>query len=276
MDLSPGQVGLERQRFAVHRMETQGVWSYPEHSHRGFTELFYLARGTLDHAVNARRDRLSAGSLVLVREGDRHSLSARDLLYFNLNLHPADLARAVAYLDEGPQLAVALAAAEAPPPASIAPAERHGWEAALNRLFEQQSSPGADPLLQRILVDLLGAFARAGATPPAAAPPAWLSQALAESGESLPSLTPGGLARRAGVSPAHLARSMRRHFGTTPSAWLNRCRLERAALRLTRTNEPIAAICFSLGFSHLGWFYRVFRRAYGCPPAAYRRRHGVA
>lgn len=276
MELGPELGGVARRRYAVSRIEAHGAWGYPEHTHRGFAEVFYLARGTLAHHVGGRRDDLAAGTLVLVRERDRHRLAGQGLLYFNLNLRPADLERAVAYLDEGPRLAAILAAAEAPPPAQVAAAERSGYEALLGRLFARQASPDAEALLQRALLDLLGVFARAGAAPPADAPPLWLDQALAGAAETLAELSPGGLARRAGVSPAHLARSMRRHFGTTPSAWLNRCRLERAALRLTRTNEPIAGICFDLGFRHLGWFYRVFRRAYGCPPAEYRRRHGIA
>ena len=86
---------------------------------------------------------------------------------------------------------------------------------------------------------------------------------------------PRSLARLSGKSPEHLSRSFRTHLGSTPTDWLNRLRLERAALRLSHTNESILAISLDLGFEHLGYFYRLFKRRYGLAPRAYRQRHGV-
>jgi AraC family cel operon transcriptional repressor len=267
---------LDRRRFVVQRVDASGSWSYPLHRHVGFSELFYIARGSIDHRLNDHPDHLPAGSLVLVRERDRHALTGSGLRYFNLNVLSDDLRRVAGYLDGGDRLSAALGAESAPPAVLVPPGERREVEDQFARLFDCQASAAAAPLYQRTLVMLLTPFVSPPVTAVGSGPPAWLGQSLEEAAGDLARTTPATLARRAGVSPAHLARSMRRHLGTTPSAWINRCRLERAALRLAYTNQAIPAICFDLGFHHLSWFYRVFQRAHGCAPAAYRRRYGTA
>lgn len=266
---------LDRQRFVVQRVDAPGGWSYPLHRHVGFGEIFYVAAGRIAHRYEDAVRPVEAGSLVLVRERDRHALDGTGLRYFNLNVRSTDLSKAAAYLDGGDRLAACLEAEIPPAPVEVPPGERREVEDQLARLFECQHAPAAASLFQRILVMLLAHLTAPVAAAAAGGPPSWLPQALDEAAGDLARLTPAGLARRAGVSPAHLARCMRRHLGTTPSAWLNRCRLERAALRLSYTNQPIPAICYDLGFAHLGWFYRLFRRAHGCPPAEYRRRYGT-
>lgn len=267
---------LDRQRFVVQRVDAPGAWSYPLHRHVGFSELFYIARGQVEHLLDGRPEQLAAGSLVLVRAHDRHALRGSGLRYFNLNVRSDDLRRVAGYLDGGERLTALLSDGEAPPSILVPPGERRDVEDQFTRLFDCQASPAAAPLFQRTLVMLLTPFASPPAVPAAPGPPAWLGQSLEEAAGEIAQTTPATLARRAGVSPAHLARSMRRHLGTTPSAWINRCRLERAALRLAYTNQAIPTICFDLGFHHLSWFYRVFRRAHGCAPAAYRLRFGTA
>lgn len=265
---------LVRQRFAMQRIESHGRWAFPPHSHQGFAEIFYLAHGCMEHHIEGHLQHLDAGALVLVRERDHHRLIADGMRYFNLNLPIGDLARVATYLDDGAVLEALLAASEPLAPVQLAPAERREVEDQFLRLFDCQASPTATALYQRALVGLASVFARRVA-PEAPTIPGWLAQAQEAAVANLAGMTPASMARLAGVSPAHLARSMRRHCGTTPAVWLNRCRLERAALRLTHTNQPIAVIAVDLGFATLGWFYRCFQRAHGCPPAVYRRRHGT-
>ena len=91
----------------------------------------------------------------------------------------------------------------------------------------------------------------------------------AASGERLPL---AGLARDVGMSPYHLLRIFRQVVGMTPHQYVLRTRLHRAAARIRRTDEPIAAIAFDVGFGDLSTFNHRFRRVMGLTPSAYRAR----
>jgi AraC family transcriptional regulator len=82
------------------------------------------------------------------------------------------------------------------------------------------------------------------------------------------------LAGAAAMSPYHFLRSFRRVVGMTPHQYLLRTRLHRAAVRLLRSEQPVAAIAFEMGFNDLSPFNRRFRRLMGSTPGAYRARQG--
>jgi AraC-like DNA-binding protein len=84
------------------------------------------------------------------------------------------------------------------------------------------------------------------------------------------------LARAAGLSPAQFTRQFRQAFGTSPHAYLQTRRLERAAAMLRLSDRSVTEICFAVGFSSLGSFTTTFTRTYGRSPTAYRAAHPPA
>ena len=78
------------------------------------------------------------------------------------------------------------------------------------------------------------------------------------------------LARKAGLSRYHFLRSFRQATGLTPHQYLLRTRLNRAAVRLRTSREPISTIAFDAGFNDLSTFNRRFLRLMGATPGAYR------
>jgi transcriptional regulator GlxA family with amidase domain len=85
----------------------------------------------------------------------------------------------------------------------------------------------------------------------------------------------GGVSRLlelAGVSPAHLSRSMRPSYGVTPTGFVTDLRLEHAASLLAATNEPVAAIAVRCGFASSSYFSRCFTAAHRLSPREFRRR----
>ena len=78
------------------------------------------------------------------------------------------------------------------------------------------------------------------------------------------------LAGKAAMSPYHFLRTFCRVVGMTPHQYLLRTRLHRAAVRLRRSSEPIAAIAYDAGFGDLSTFNRRFRRVMGVSPGMYR------
>jgi AraC family transcriptional regulator len=78
------------------------------------------------------------------------------------------------------------------------------------------------------------------------------------------------LARGAAMSPYHFLRTFCVIAGVTPYQFVLTQRLRRAALRLRRTTDPIAAIAYEAGFNDLSTFNRRFRRIMGMTPGSWR------
>lgn len=79
------------------------------------------------------------------------------------------------------------------------------------------------------------------------------------------------MAREAGFSRYHFARTFRAAFGETPGAYLTRRRVERAKDLLTAANLTVTEVCLLVGFTSLGSFSARFSELVGMPPSAYRR-----
>ena len=84
------------------------------------------------------------------------------------------------------------------------------------------------------------------------------------------SLTVSALAVRAGVHATHLARSFRQHYGMTVGEMLRERRIDHARREL-RSGRSLCEIANEAGFADQSHFTRVFRRATGTTPAAFRR-----
>jgi AraC-like DNA-binding protein len=80
------------------------------------------------------------------------------------------------------------------------------------------------------------------------------------------------LARVAGVSKFHFARSFEATYGETPIRYLTRRRIERAQDLLRGANLTVTEICMAVGFTSLGSFSSRFAQLVGESPTAYRNR----
>jgi AraC-like DNA-binding protein len=78
------------------------------------------------------------------------------------------------------------------------------------------------------------------------------------------------LAREAGYSKYHFARTFAEAYGETPRAYLTRRRVERAKSLLRTANLSVTEVCLLVGFESLGSFSGLFRRLVGQSPSAYR------
>jgi AraC family transcriptional regulator len=84
-------------------------------------------------------------------------------------------------------------------------------------------------------------------------------------------ITLDALAAAVSLSPYHFARSFRATTGMTPHAFVTEHRLMVARDRLLRGDASVPRIAFSVGFSNISHFRRLFRRRYGLTPAGLRR-----
>jgi AraC-like DNA-binding protein len=77
------------------------------------------------------------------------------------------------------------------------------------------------------------------------------------------------VAKRLGVTPAHLSRQFKADFEMSPSGYLHQLRLADAPLRLAR-GEDIVNVSENVGYNDLSRFYKQFRKRNSSSPAACR------
>jgi AraC-like DNA-binding protein len=80
------------------------------------------------------------------------------------------------------------------------------------------------------------------------------------------------LASAVRLSPSHFARAFKRTMGCSPHHYLLRRRIERAKDRMRNSDEPLAQIALTYGFSDQAHFTRCFKRHEGETPTAWYRR----
>jgi AraC-like DNA-binding protein len=83
--------------------------------------------------------------------------------------------------------------------------------------------------------------------------------------------TIAGLAAEVGVSRSVLAERFTRYLSNPPMAYLSGWRLRLAAQALTSSPKGVADIAAAVGYESEAAFNRAFKRAFGVPPARYRR-----
>lgn len=79
------------------------------------------------------------------------------------------------------------------------------------------------------------------------------------------------MAADAGMSEYQFEQRIRKIFHITPGQLIQKVRMDAAVLRLTTTNESIASIALSCGYSDQSSFSRQFKQTVGLSPAEYRR-----
>jgi AraC family transcriptional regulator, dual regulator of chb operon len=263
-------IPLTRERFFVGHIDSGDVWSYPEHTHRGFGEFFLLVRGRLTHLANGLRSEHGPGTLLLIREHDVHRLETTAHAHFNLNIPNADFLRAADYLDDGQALRTAL---EDPQPAvrQVPPAQMQELTDRLRCLALAMPALTGHRLYLPVLIELCQLFNAAPTAITESTAPTWMADALALCQGNMAEMTPARLALRLGISHEHLARTFRRQVGRSVSEHLTHIRIEHAAQELVYTEHSVLAIGLACGFESQGYFYRRFKEVYGVAPGDYRR-----
>lgn len=73
------------------------------------------------------------------------------------------------------------------------------------------------------------------------------------------------------INPVYLGQLIKRETNSTFAELLNKQRIKAAQHLLLSTNDSIEDICYAVGYSNVGYFYKVFRKICGKSPKAYRK-----
>jgi AraC-like DNA-binding protein/mannose-6-phosphate isomerase-like protein (cupin superfamily) len=240
------------------------------HTHADFHEYMGIVSGRGEHLLSVGPQPLEPGDVVLVRPHDRHAVrgSAPDGLEFINVAFPSSAWRG--FLDLTRTNPTATWASARRPVTFHAAAAIATFERALEAF---QNEPGPYDLM-RFWIDLLPLVSPEELIArPGTKAPDWLAKACTamRAEDNLRGGVPR-LLELAGVSPAHLSRSMRTAYGVTPTDFVTDLRLEHASSLLAATNEPVAAIATRCGFASQSYFTRRFTTAHQLSPREFRRR----
>jgi len=143
------------------------------------------------------------------------------------------------------------------------------------KIYDEFSHPDcASPLaIQGLAMEMVAAVARRHSRSFDRQPQRWLARAVELLRESFTAhVTLAQLASAANVHPVYLAREFRRFHGCTIGEYIRRLRVERACRQLSSSNESLATIAASAGFSDQSHLSRTFKRLMGMTPTQYRRK----
>ncbi len=73
------------------------------------------------------------------------------------------------------------------------------------------------------------------------------------------------------INPVYLGQLIKRETNSTFAELLNKQRIKAAQQLLLSTNDSIEDVCYAVGYSNVGYFYKVFRKLCGKSPKAYRQ-----
>lgn len=246
--------------------------TFPAHDH-DFPELFWISEGEVEHTIHGTTQVLRRGELVFIRPRDLHAFRGtgarggvisnfavrRDVVahlkrrYFAQSTH--------AWWDP----------AAIPPRRALTAAELHTLELGAR---EVATLPQPDRLAtERFLLNLFHMLERTERSGRLGSEPGWLTDAREAFGE--PRHLADGVARLvqlAGCSAEHLARTVRRVHGMTPTDLVNRHRLDWAAGELMFSTRSIGEVAAAAGFESLSHFYHLFRERHGATPRQFRLR----
>jgi AraC family transcriptional regulator len=150
--------------------------------------------------------------------------------------------------------------------------ERQWSTWAAYRLFaEFKRRDDLSPLvLEELLQELLlGSFGRTQEEP--GGRPGWMDVVDDHLRTSfLDPVTPDRIAKEAGVHPAYLMRTFRRHHGQTMGEFIRELRVAHAC-RLLKGEMPLAEVALETQFADQSHLHRTFRTLVGMTPMEYRR-----
>ena len=244
-------------------------WEFTPHRHARLHQVLMIARGSGRGTLDGETWALSNGRLANVPTGTVHAYSFTPGSEGWVVTIPAEV------LDEG------LAEGEGLRPLLARACVVDGTEeivaaiGAIFAAFEARDFARAHELRARVaLLAALVARAIAADAPGQTAPDTSLQRRFETLVERhyAEHLAVADYAARLNVSPTHLSRVLRIATGQPASAAIQARVIREARRNLAYSNLSVAQVAYALGYDDPGHFSRVFRRATGLSPRAFRKK----
>lgn len=267
---------LDWESECLYRLVKSETERFAPHCHE-YYEIFLTLRGKAIHYVNNTKENVTGGYLIFIRKDDVHDYQNYDgaFEFVNLAFTEQTLESLFSYLGEGFP-AKELLGSEIPPTVKLSSAETQSLYlkfAELNTVnFSEKSL-----LKLKCRALLAEIFTKYFCLPVKnnSLIPFWLENAYEKM--KIPKNFIVGKSRffeLCGVSREHATRLLSKHYGTTPSDYVNDLRLSYAANLFISSNLNAIEICYECGFQNVSWFYGIFKEKYGVTPAKFRKNIG--
>lgn len=238
-----------------------------------FMVLTYFTRGSA-RVLQGEQFEVRGGDVYLVPAGERHAIvAASGVEAWGISFCPACYAptELASLLDPFER-----AAAGASKVVHVPLARREHLAALCGELQRESSQVPAslhgELVCKSLLALILAEVARAAVSDTAASVSLGLVAAALRHIERhcLGPLTLGDVASAVDRSPSHVSTLVRRATGKSVMDWIIAGRLAEARNRLLHTDEAVDGIAERVGYADATHFIRLFRRAHGVTPAAWR------
>lgn len=248
----------------------------PRYAHtHNYYELFLVEHGSTAHRINGRLETLPRGALVFVRPEDTHAFQASEdegCRIVNIMFWPStadhlfqrygtewgnkffwkDGLRPDTYILSGPRL-----------------------ERAINSAAELQTSRRTLARIEQFLLYFMTRVIDYSIAMPQDTPHWLVTACQAARSPDVFRQGAAGFVEAAGRGHEHVCRITKKHLGVSPTVYVNRIRMEHAAMHLGSSDMPIMDVAMECGIENLSHFYKLFRESYGNTPSQYRKNHRV-
>jgi AraC family cel operon transcriptional repressor len=264
-------VGGKNAFHAARSMRTRQT-AHTYHGH-DFAELFWIDSGRGIHRVNGESVPLPTRSLVLIRPADCHRIDQADAHEIRLTniAFPRETLQALGQRYFGGQAWGFWHEDPLPATFSLEPSQLLRF----NRWADELSRAPQERLhIERFLLNVLAELSLERPLAALDDAPDWLIRACDLIQE--PENFSGGVEKflqLCGRSREHAARTVRRHFGMTPTDYVNRVRIDYARRQLEMGSQEILEIALDCGIGNLSHFYGLFHAQTGTTPRKYRLAH---
>lgn len=249
------------------------------HCHE-YYEIFLTAKGEVPHWVNGTTQELPEGSLVFIRPDDVHGFrydtpESYQTAYINLAFS-ANTANLLFQYLSGSFPTKKMLSCDMPPMVVLSKNEAVSLTEQIQSLnaVNWQDKNALKLRMRVLLADIFVRYFYKNSENANTSVPVWLTQLISEMEK--PANFIAGLERMvelSGKSREHLSRNLKKHYGLTPTEYINEQRINYASNLLINTDTPILEICFMCGFQSVSYFYKAFKEKYEVSPLEFRKHH---
>ena len=240
-----------------------------------YYELFLILKGNVLHTVNSTQQILHKGHLLFIRDFDKHHYTSADNNYFefiNIAFKKEYLNAVFDYLGDDFSHSDLLDSA-LPPMVELALLKTENLFYSFSELVNYNDISVARLKLKVLLINIFSKYFSNYSNTKSAIP-LWLE--ITYEKMKKPQNFVSGLDKMCEISEKtyeHLARSLKKHYGITPTQYITDLRLEYSANLLINSNLSITDICYACGFENTSWFHTVFKKKYNISPGEYRKKY---
>jgi AraC-like DNA-binding protein len=240
---------------------------YAKHSHETFS-IGIVTNGRCTYLNGKTRERIGAGSVVLMNPGDAHACNPSHDELWSYRMLYVDVPWLI-----GIQQDLGISRNHRFRPFLTTATTQPELYAGLHRLYDVLTDQQAEHL-QKHSAALTFMAAVQQALSPTPALPRQGHRGLVRAAEFIRhnhtrSLKLDEICSAANLSPSYLIRAFKDTYGLTPHAYLTNCRIEFSRSQLRR-GRPIAEVALAAGFSDQAHLQRSFKKLVAATPGQYR------